>query len=93
MPGICRNNVDLAGVCDYGLPPTNANSGSPDVFVNNNELHRVGDTFTPHGCGTRVSTGGSSSVFCNNQPVTRLGDPVNDGAVIITASDNVYAGG
>ena len=93
MPGICRNNVDLAGVCNYGYPPTNANSGSPKVYVNNNQLHRVGDTVVPHGCGTRVSTGGSSTVFCNGQSVTRLGDPVNDGAVIITASDNVYAGG
>ena len=50
MPGICRNNVDLAGVCNYGYPPTNANSGSPNVYVNNNQLHRVGDTFVPHGC-------------------------------------------
>ena len=94
------------GVCNLGLPccphgraGTNA-TGSPNVFINGQAAHRVGDsgaTNCPHG-GTFQSTSGSSTVFVNGRPLTRVGDGTTcvvcgQGGTHVNGSPNVLVGG
>jgi len=81
-------------------PPTNAISGSPDVFTNGSSVVRVGDLYAPHGCPPClvpihpvVQATGSSSVFINGSPATRVGDLTTCGSLAVTGSDNVFIGG
>ena len=69
MPGILRDNEDLAG----GIFTT----GSPNVFVNGFPVVRIGDHIASHGIGLHASATmatGSSTVFCNGIAICRAGD-------------------
>ena len=102
MPAVTRKGDSCSG--DGCFPPTNNVGGSGDqgdddklVYVNKIPIHRVGDLWPDHSCGTSVHTGrkcasGSSTVFANNKAVARIGDNVSCGSVIAQGSGNVSAG-
>lgn len=80
-------------------PPTNALTGSPNVFINGYPAVRVGDFYGPHGCPPClvpvhpvVQLTGSSSVFINGCSAARVGDLTACGSAIVTGSDNVLIG-
>lgn len=97
MPPCARIN-DLCtghGPCYPGRP---AVAGSPDVFVNGRNVHRVGDAWAAHGCPKNPTHGsilaaGSSTVFANGLPIGRIGDPVACGSSVATGSGDVFIGG
>jgi uncharacterized Zn-binding protein involved in type VI secretion len=106
MPAAARAGDSTTGICDIGLPccphgrsGTNA-AGSPDVFINGQPAHRLGDTGPtncPHG-GTFESVQGSATVFVNGLPLTRIGDTTVCGACgkngsHASGSPNVFVGG
>lgn len=71
-----------SGICDAGekcCPHSRSgtnSSGSPDVYINQKQAHRLGDSGScncPHG-GSYQSTSGSSTVFVNGRALTRIGD-------------------
>lgn len=91
--------VRLGDICTgHGCFPPRANSsGSGNVFVNNKNAHRVGDSWLPHACpnvpphgGSQAS--GSSSVFVNNKALARVGDSISCGSSNASGSGNVFAG-
>lgn len=86
MPRVCR----LGDTSSHGGAVTSA---SPNVFVNSIAVARLNDTFSCpiHGAQTIVSASGT--VFANNRGVARLGDAISCGAVLTSASPNVYADG
>jgi uncharacterized Zn-binding protein involved in type VI secretion len=71
-------------------------SASPNVKINGRFAHKVGDTFTPHSCGTAVhsdvASGGSSTVLINGTGAMRLGDSLTPGGTMAGGSWNVFAG-
>jgi uncharacterized Zn-binding protein involved in type VI secretion len=73
-------------------------SGSPDVFVNNRPVIRVGDPSTVHAgpglCVPHVArvSAGSGSVFVNGRPIARVGDPLAVCTKILQGSPSVNAG-
>lgn len=71
-------------------------TASPNVICNKLPVHVVGDTFTPHTCGTDVhfdvAAKGSLKVFVNKRSVMRLGDLLAPPALMAQASFNVFAG-
>ena len=106
MAAVTRIGDGEAGTCNIGLsccPHSRAgtnSSGSTNVFVNGQALHRLNDTGPcncPHG-GTYSSTSGSSTVFANGQPVTRIGDTTScqscgQSGSHVSGSPNVFVGG
>jgi len=70
--------------------------GSSNVKVNNIEVHRQGDHWVTHCCGSSCHDGvcaiGSSTVYINNKPVARIGDPITCGSVIAQGSPDVFIG-
>ena len=87
MAGILREGIDSAG----GLITT----GSPNVFVDNYPLVRIGDKVAPHGPGAHASATmeyGSSTVFCNGIAVCRSGDAATCGDIGNPGSSDVSAG-
>lgn len=82
--------------------PTTPLLGSPDVYVENFQVVRVGDQFTPHvpGCTHPIPTThnvvpimGSPNVFVNGIPVVRDGDPMGCGDVADNGSRTVFVNG
>ena len=77
-------------------PPRTNDSGSPDMFINGQGAHRVGDHWVPHTCGNNthdgVATKGSSTVFINGQGAMRVGDLISCGSVVAQGSSNVFFG-
>jgi uncharacterized Zn-binding protein involved in type VI secretion len=75
MPGVVRNSgTDIAGGALI--------QGSPDVFVENKPVVRIGDAVAGHGRGPHaapVMASGSSTVFVNNIKVCREGDSATCG--------------
>ena len=72
--------------------------GSPNVFVTNLPVGRLGDslgitcmTAPPYSCREDVVTSASETVFVNGLGMARLGDQVLD-QVMIQAVDSVFAG-
>jgi uncharacterized Zn-binding protein involved in type VI secretion len=106
MPAVTRQGDATTGICDLGLPccphgRTGTNQeASPNVFVNGQPVHRLGDTGPtncPHG-GTFASVQGSNSVFVNGKPPTRIGDMTTcqkcgKTGSHSTGSSNVFIGG
>lgn len=100
-----RIGDSTSGTCDVGLPccphgRTGTNSeGSPDVFINGQPAHRLGDggaTNCPH-AGFFQSIVASATVFVNGKGLTRVGDAtvcVGCGMTgsHVSGSDNVFAG-
>jgi uncharacterized Zn-binding protein involved in type VI secretion len=73
-------------------------SGSNNVFVHNEPIHRLTDTNTPHThCPPVYSTNisqASPNVFANNLAVARKDDPYTCGAYVKTVTQSkVYANG
>jgi uncharacterized Zn-binding protein involved in type VI secretion len=71
-------------------------TASVNVKVNGVFAHKVGDTFTPHTCGTDVhpdvAAVGSTKVMINGQPAMRLSDTLTPGAArMAEASWTVFA--
>ena len=106
MPANTRISDVTAGSCNLGLPccahsrsGINA-TGSPDVFVNTLQDHRLtdtGPTRCPHG-GTFASIVGSNDVFINTLPQTRINDATmcllcGITGVHVTGSPDVYTNG
>lgn len=98
MPEAHRKG-DIGSGHSCHFPPSPATGGSPNVFVNNRPLMRVGDAYVPHGCPTcpkpehpRHLAIGSSSVFINGRPAGRIGDAIDCGGQAQTGSSNVFIG-
>jgi uncharacterized Zn-binding protein involved in type VI secretion len=85
MPGVSRNNQDIAG----GI----AIEGSENVFVNGKGVVRIGDKVASHGLLSHRPTPpmvqGSKNVFVNGIGVVRAGDKARCNH-IITGSSNVF---
>ena len=86
MPGVVRDDgEDMAGGVLI--------EGSPNVYVENKPIVRIGDMVAPHGKGTHGSAtmlDGSSDVYVNGMGVCREGDAANCGHVA-TGSSTVFA--
>jgi uncharacterized Zn-binding protein involved in type VI secretion len=79
---ICRVGDQCTGTCNAGSsghPRTFIGTwltGSPDVFVDDLPVVRIGDTGITD-CGHQiVATGGSTSGFANDLSIHRVGDAV-----------------
>jgi len=104
MAGIARLGDQHEGICGHGAPccPHNVtgviSSASPDVNANGRGAARLNDSVThncPH-CGTGYISSASGTVKANGKGVARKGDSVTypgGGGKIVSASDNVFAGG
>lgn len=72
-------------------------TGSPDVYVNNKPIVRIGDIGDTD-CGHKTkSATGSGTVYINNRFVHRIGDVgkiLDEGKTykVVTGSDNVFIG-
>ena len=93
MPPVVRKGDICTG---HGcFPPRNNSSWSPNVFANNKNVHRKGDSWVPHKCGKKSHgsnlAAGSPNVFANNKAIGRIGDPVACGSSCATGSPNVFA--
>lgn len=79
------------------FPPRPNSQGSPNVFVNSRNHHRLGDAWMVHcclsSCHSSVTCTGSSTVFVNSIPAARVGDMVCCTSAIMTGSFNVFEGG
>ena len=86
MPQVAR----LGDTIDHGGEIITA---SPNVYANSIRVARLNDQVNcfRHGIQTIVSA--SSTVFANSRGMARIGDRVSCGAVIVTGSPNVFAGG
>ncbi len=94
MPAAHRQeDIGSGHACHF--PPSEP-GGSPNVFVNDRPLMRVGDAYEPHGCpscpepshGCSLATG-SGSVFVNGKPAGRIGDAIDCGGEAADGSGNV----
>jgi uncharacterized Zn-binding protein involved in type VI secretion len=75
-------------------PPRANTSASTDVFVDGKGVHRVGDSWGPHGIPPHTSTqsSGSSTVIVNGKGVARVGDSIACGSTNAQGSSTVFAG-
>lgn len=96
-PAHRRADIGSAHACHF--PPSPATGGSPDVYVNDRPLMRVGDSYMPHACVAghagphgRALAAGSATVFINGKPAGRIGDAIDCGGNAQTGSGNVYIG-
>ena len=94
MPGVVRKNDFHVGHASPTPSPfhrTRYSGGSPDTFVNNRNVQRIGDKTS---C-TDPASAGSPTVFCNGIAVHRLGDATGGHGSWVpnasaTASTNVF---
>jgi uncharacterized Zn-binding protein involved in type VI secretion len=96
-------NLRVGSLCSgHGcFPPRPADSGSPNVFINGEPLHRIGDHWAPHGCppfppnpghdGRLIA--GSPNTFANNKLVGRVGDAISCGSIAAVGSPNTFTNG
>lgn len=96
-PAHRKDDIGSGHGCHF--PPSVATGGSPDVFVNDQKLMRVGDSYEPHACTAghagphaRALADGSISVFINGKPAGRIGDPIDCGGTAATGSSDVFIG-
>lgn len=78
-----------------GYSPRPTTEGSEDVFINNRQAHREGDSLASHCtryCHSGKTNDGSKSVFVNGKKAVRVGDSVDCGSSIMTGSDSVFIG-
>lgn len=77
-------------------PPRPASEGSPNVFLNDRPVHRLGDSWFEHccakSCHDAVTIEGSETVFANDKPVSRIKDAVSCGSNILTGSKDCWTG-
>lgn len=90
---IARINDSCSG---HGCwPSRTCDQGSPTVFVNSRAVHRVGDHWTSHTCESTHDSflsSGSSTVFVEGKPIGRVGDQIACGSIVMTGSEDVFAG-
>ena len=67
--------------------------GSPNVYANNLKVARLGDAVACAIHGTVAIATASDTTFANSKGIARLGDSCTCGAVIVTASLDVYVDG
>lgn len=76
------------------FPPRPSTGGSPDVFVNGIAVHRAGDPWDTHCCGSSCHdsslAAGASTVNVNGAGMARIGDPVACGSAVAQGSSNVF---
>lgn len=94
MPAVTRLGDNCTG---HGcFPPRPSTSASGNVFVNGIGVHRQGDSWGVHCCGTPCHGGslaaGSGTVYVNSKQCGRIGDPVDCGSAVSSGSGNVFAG-
>lgn len=96
-PAHRRADIGSAHACHF--PPSPATGGSPDVYVNDRPLMRVGDSYAPHACVAghagphgRALAAGSATVFINGKPAGRIGDAIDCGGNAQTGSGDVFIG-
>ena len=94
----------MTGVTRLGDSATNTHDGgsftndsaSNNVFVNNKQVHRVGDHWVPHKLGNgshdTTSAQGSTSVYANNKNIMRIGDSTSCGSIVVSGSPDVEIG-
>ena len=92
MPKVIRKDVDQSrGHC---FKPRAATEGSPDVYVNDAKVVRVGDFYPVHRCDddshSGVASEGSPDVFINNLAIHRNGDAISCGDTANNGSPNVF---
>lgn len=92
MPGVVRIDDVCSGHDCW--PPRPSADGSPDVFVNNQQVERSGDALVEHCCfgchgGTHI---GERNVLVNNSAIQVQGDPIDCGSVCDQCSSDVFAG-
>lgn len=93
MPSVVR----LGDICSgHGcFPPRNNDQGSPNVFANGIPVHRLGDHWVTHCCGSSChdsnQAAGSPNVFANGLAVARIGDAEACGSSAASGSPNVFA--
>lgn len=68
-------------------------AGSPNVITNARQTARLGDPVICFIHGSQFISSASGTVRANGRGVARLGDMISCGAVISSASPNVFAGG
>ena len=95
MPAVCRIGDRCSG---HGcFPPRVNDEGSSSVFANAIGVHRRGDHWVTHCCGSSCHDSslarGSTTVYANGIQLGRIADPVACGSAVIEGSPNVYAGG
>lgn len=95
MPPIAFKGCFCTG--HHCFHPRPSVQGSPNVFVNGIEVHRVTDLWGSHCCGVSCHTGtlkeGSTTVYANGLNIGRIGDPVDCGSYVVTGSPDTFAGG
>lgn len=65
--------------------------GSPNTFANSLKIARLGDHVQCAIHGLQTITSASTTVKANSKGMARLNDTISCGAVIVTASPNVWA--
>lgn len=90
MPGAALLGSFCSG---HGCFPSRPNlSASPDVYVNDIPVHRVGDIWDVHccvSCHAGVTVVGSPDVFVNDVAKARIGDQIDCGSLILQGSSDV----
>lgn len=92
-------NTEDDCVCDESPQIIGTDGGSGNVFANGIGIVRAGDPVQSHTfpCDCAVHAPGlvsfSGTVFANGKNMGRQGDTYGCGAVILTGSGNVFAGG
>lgn len=92
-------DTEDSSFCDVAPIITATAAGSGNVFANSIGVVRLGDAVAPHPIGGTCSphspglAAGSGTVFANGKNIGRLGDTYGCGAVILSGSGNVFAGG
>lgn len=66
--------------------------GSPDTYADGLKVARLGDAVECAIHGSQVITTASTVVTADDKGVARLGDHISCGAVITSASPDVYSG-
>ncbi|NAX31981.1 PaaR repeat-containing protein [Vibrio sp. V37_P2S8PM304] len=95
MSSVTRKGDRCSG---HGSFPSRVSTGgSPNVFINGQAVHRVGDAWASHCDATPVChggslAGGSGTVFANGQAVGRVGDAVDCGSSVASGSSDVFCG-
>ncbi|WP_088893215.1 PAAR domain-containing protein [Leptolyngbya ohadii] len=67
--------------------------GSPDCYCNGQQVGRLGDPVLCFAHGVQAISSASSTTFANGIGVARLGDSITCGAVISSASPDVWVDG
>lgn len=97
MPKAIRKGDLCKGHVDWPSRPND--EGSPNVFINQKEAHRVGDHWVTHcnpapECHDSVAATGSPDVIVNGKPLCRVNDMVACGSPMgATHSPDVIVNG